>query len=131
MSRESSDDSRYPWISSWKEGGWATNNTDLGPPDASFGPGAVTGNLMATGSDNDHNIYAKFRMPCHPVVFRAARGLAMLTECPEDEALAALTCRGQHYRSMRDALQELVLNPSSERKGSIRERKCWDVADAL
>lgn len=126
------NDVLQPWVSSWKDGGWATQSSDLGPPDANFGPKAVTGSLLATGSDNDHNIYAKFRMPCHPVVFRASRGLAMLTGCNEDEALDALTCRGRHYRSMRDALECLVLEPSAERtKGSNREKRCWDVADTL
>jgi len=127
-----SDDVRLqPWVASWRDGGWATNSSDLGPPDANFGPKAVTGSLLATGSDNDHNIYAKFRMPCHPSVFRAARGLAILTGCTEQEGLDALTCRGRHYRSMRDSLECLVLQPSERTNGSNREKRCWDVADTL
>merc|ERR1712008_75603 len=36
------------------------------------------------------------------------------------------------YRSMRDGLNELVLT-STERvnKGTARDKRCWDVADAL
>jgi len=48
------------WIQSWKSGGWGSP-IDLGPDIA----GDVVGTLITTGSDNDHNIYAKFRMPCH------------------------------------------------------------------
>lgn len=112
-------------------GGWATDSADLGPPEAEWGPSCVTGSLMATGSDNDHNIYAKFRFPCHPVVHRAALGLAMLTGADEVVARDALYCRGRAFRAMRDALLPLVETPSSERKGSLRERRSWDVADVL
>ena len=48
------------WIQSWKSGGWGSP-IDFGPDIA----GDVVGTLITTGSDNDHNIYAKFRMPCH------------------------------------------------------------------
>jgi hypothetical protein len=115
-------------------GGWATDSADLGPPEAEWGPSCVTGSLMATGSDNDHNIYAKFRFPCHPVVHRAAIGLAMLTGVDEDVARDALYCRGRAFRAMRDALVPLVLEltpMTSERKGSLRERRSWNVADVL
>jgi len=37
---------------------------------------------------------------------------------------------GEAYRAMRDALLTLVGTPT-ERKGSMRERRCWDVADTL
>ena len=39
--------------------------------------------------------------------------------------------RGKTYRSMRDALLPLVAEPSNERKGSMRERRAWDVADVM
>lgn len=119
------------WIQSWEAGGWATDGADLGPPDVNFGSKDVTGSLLATGSDNDHNIYAKFRMPCHPVLLRASLGLEVLTKCTEDEAREALTARGFTYRSMRDALEPLVLESSERPKGSLREKRCWDVADTL
>ena len=124
---------KQAWMQSacWKAGGWATDGADLGPDDVNFGPKDVTGSLLATGSDNDHNIYAKFRMPCHPVILRASLGLGVLTGCTEDEARNALTCRGKYYRSMRDALEGLVLTPSEREKGSNREKRCWDVADTL
>ena len=47
------------WVSSWDAGGWATKGDDLGPEDADFGSKCCTGSLMSTGSDNDHNVYAK------------------------------------------------------------------------
>lgn len=122
---------RKEWIQSWEAGGWATDGADLGPPDANFGSKDVTGSLLATGTDNDHNIYAKFRMPCHPVLLRASLGLEVLTKCTEDEAREALTARGFTYRSMRDALEPLVLESSERPKGSLREKRCWDVADTL
>lgn len=103
----------------------------LGTPDAQFGPEFVTGNLLATGSDLDKEIYAKFRMPCHPVVHRASIGLSFLTKAEEEDCREALMLRGKTYRSMRDALLPLVAEPSDERKGSLRERRAWDVADVL
>jgi len=122
---------KQQWIQSWKSGGWGTDGADLGPPEVDWGVKCVTGSLLATGSDNDHNIYAKFRFPCHPVVHRAGLGLSMLTGCDGEESLAALVCRGRTYRSMRDALVPLVTAPSDRRKGSLRERKSWDIADVL
>lgn len=119
------------WIESWESGGWATDGADLGPPDVNFGSKDVTGSLLSTGTDNDHNIYAKFRMPCHPVLLRASLGLEVLTQCTEEEAREALTARGFTYRSMRDALEGLVLESSERPKGSLREKRCWDVADTL
>merc|ERR1712224_55178 len=119
------------WIRSWVEGGWATDGADLGPPDVNFGSKDVTGSLLSTGTDNDHNIYAKFRMPCHPCLLRASIGLGVLTKCTEDDAREALTARGFTYRSMRDALEPLVLESTDRPKGSAREKRCWDVADTL
>jgi len=119
------------WIRSWKAGGWATDGADLGPSDVNFGSKDVTGSLLATGTDNDHNIYAKFRMPCHPVLLRSSMGLKVLTKCTEEEAREALAARGFTYRSMRDALEPLVLESSERPKGSLREKRCWDVADTL
>jgi len=122
---------KQSFVQKWHAGGWATDGADLGPPEANYGSKDVTGSLMATGSDNDHNIFAKFRMPCHPVVLRASNGLAVLTGCTEDEAREVLTVRGRMYRSMRDALELLVLKPSQRPTGSNREKRCWDVADVL
>ena len=85
--------------------------------------------------------FAKFRMPSHPGIFKASMGLELLTNCKSKEgdgddegedALAALTARGFTYRSMRDALQELVLTSTErEAKGTVRDKRCWDVADTL
>lgn len=118
---------KQAWIQSWKTGGWGSAE-DLGPDIA----GDVVGTLLTTGSDNDHNIYAKFRMPCHPALMKASFGLEFLTKCTEEEARAALTQRGFTYRSMRDALEGLVLE-STERtnKGTKRDKRCWDVGDTL
>jgi len=118
---------KQDWIQSWKSGGWGSVD-DLGPDIA----GDVVGTLLTTGSDNDHNIYAKFRMPCHPALMKASFGLEFLTKCTEKEARAALTQRGFTYRSMRDALEGLVLE-STERtkKGTKRDKRCWDVGDSL
>lgn len=118
------------WISNWKDGGWATNSSDLGPPNVEWGAKCLTGSLISTGSDNDKEVYAKFRFPTHPAVYRAGKGLAMLCQTDEESALNALLLRSKTYRNMRDGLFPLVNSPS-ERKGSMRERKCWDVADVL
>jgi len=122
---------RRQLVKEWVTGGWATEGADLGNDEVRWGPRDVTGSLMATGSDNDKNIYAKFRFPCHPVVHRAGLGLAALTRSDKAAALAALECRGRHFRAMRDALFPLVHTPSPRPKGSARERRCWDVADTL
>ena len=122
---------RKDWIRSWEAGGWATDPSDLGPDDVNFGAKDVVGSLMSTGTDNDHNIYAKFRMPCHPVLMRSSIGLGVLTGCTEKEAREALYARGFTYRSMRDALEPLILESSERPKGSLREKRCWDVADTL
>lgn len=122
---------KQAWLSSWQAGGWATDNGDLGGEDVRWGGRDVTGSLMATGSDNDKAIYAKFRFPCHPVVHRAGLGLAQLTRASKADAIAALQCRGSAYRSMREALFPLVTTPSPRKTGSARERRCWDVADTL
>jgi len=117
------------WVNSWKAGGWATDPLDLG--ECAWGSEGVTGSLLATGSDNDANIFAKFRFPCHPVVHRSGVGLAALTDHDEKEALQALMERGRVFRSMRDGLIPLVNNPTDRGKGSLRDRRSWDVADAL
>ena len=119
------------WISSWDHGGWATNNEDLGRPGVRWGADDVTGSLLATGSDNDKNIYAKFRFPCHPVVHRAGLGLAALTKTDRKVALEALIQRGTAFRAMRDGLIPLVEEPRDYGRGSLRDRRSWDVADAL
>ena len=121
---------KQSWIAGWEAGGWGTDGADLGPPDVNWGSKCVTGSLLSTGSDNDENVFAKFRFPCHPVIFRAGTGLAMLTGAEDQEALDALLLRGKTYRGMRDALLTLVETPS-DRKGSLRERRAWDVADVL
>ena len=122
---------RTAWVSGWTSGGWATHGSDLGAPDARFGQMDVTGNLMATGSDNDHEIYRKFRMDCHPCVNRAGVGLAALVNASPTDARSALVCRGAAYRAMVDDLLPRVLTPSAREKGSARERRAWDVADML
>mmetsp|Transcript_20142 Transcript_20142/g.42634 ORF Transcript_20142/g.42634 Transcript_20142/m.42634 type:complete len:397 (+) Transcript_20142:139-1329(+) len=131
LAASASTKAKKEWISSWKAGGWATDGIDLGPSDVNFGSKDVTGSLLATGTDNDHNIYAKFRMPCHPVLLRSSLGLKVLTQCTEEEGREALVARGFTYRSMRDALEPLILESTERPKGSKREKRCWDVADTL
>ena len=118
---------KQAWIQSWKSGGWGSA-ADLGPDIADD----VVGTLIATGSDLDHEVYRKFRMPCHPALMKASMGLNFLTQCTEEEAREALTERGFTYRSMRDALEGFVLQ-STERtqKGTVRDKRCWDVGDTL
>jgi hypothetical protein len=130
---EAAEKAKHEWLQGWVAGGWATDGSDLGSPEEDWGPKCVTGSLLATGSDNDANVYAKFRFPCHPVLHRASLGLALLTGSSDSNSacLEALTNRGRTYRAMRDALLELVTTPSPERKGSMRERRAWDVADVL
>jgi len=129
---EGAEKAKQEWVQGWVAGGWATDGADLGSEEEDWGPKCVTGSLLATGSDNDVNVYAKFRFPCHPVLHRASLGLALLTGSDDSEiSLEALSNRGRTYRAMRDALLELVTTPSPERKGSMRERRAWDVADVL
>jgi hypothetical protein len=124
---------KQSWITSWKTGGWATDGADLGPPDVQWGQKSVTGSLLATGSDNDANVYSKFNFPCHPVVHRASLGLALLTGAGDDDddgdlAREALLCRGRNYRSLRDALVPLVETTpifAERTSGSQRERRAW------
>ena len=116
------------WVQSWKTGGWGSTS-DLGPDIAAdlVGP-----SLLTTGTDNDHNIYAKFRMPCHPTNFKAALGLKLLTKCSDEDAIKAMATRGFTYRSMRDALNELVFMPTERvNKGTLKDKRCWDVADTF
>jgi len=124
-------DVKRPWIEGWGDGGWATNNSDLGAEGVRWGASDVTGSLMATGSDNDKAIYAKFRFPCHPVVHRAGLGLAQLTGADKTAAINALGCRGRNFRGMRDALLPLVTSPTARPTGSVRDRRSWDVAEVL
>lgn len=119
------------WVGGWSSGGWAWDVADLGPPGMRYGADDVTGSLLATGSDNDEQIFSVFKFPCHPVVYRASLGLARLTRSDEKAALAALIARGTAYRSMRDELLPLVTTPSDRVKGSARDKRAWDVADAF
>ena len=119
------------WVAQWSSGGWATDNSDLGDEDVRWGPKDVTGSLLSTGSDNDRNIYAKFRFPCHPVVHRASLGLALLTHADKKDALDALLCRSSAFRRMRDPLISIVQSPTDRPTGSLRDRRSWDVADTL
>lgn len=100
------------WIQGWRTGGWASDTADLGPAGVRYGADDVTGSLIATGSDNDEQIYSVFKFPCHPAVYRASLGLASLTCSDEQAALAALVARGAAYRAMREELLTLVTSPS-------------------
>lgn len=61
---DSAELAQKAWLDEWRAGGWATDAADLGNEDVRWGARDVTGSLLATGSDNDENIYAKFRFPC-------------------------------------------------------------------
>jgi len=128
---EQTDTIKKQWIQSWQTGGWGTPS-DLGPD---ISNDIVGPTILTTGSDNDHNIYAKFRMPCHPALFKASMGLELLTKCTQEQAREALYARGFTYRSMRDALQSLVVTSTTEHdksiKGTLRDKRCWDVADTF
>ena len=121
------------WAIDWASGGgWGTDKHDLGADGVRWGSMDVVGTLMATGSDNDKNIYAKFRFPCHPVAHRAGLGLSQLVGVPEMAARNALLLRSQAFRDMRDALIPLVEAPTGRwARGSMRDQKAWDVADTL
>ena len=126
-----SDTPMKTWIQSWQAGGWGGHPTDLGAPGIRYGVDDITGSLLATGSNNDEQIYAAFKFPTHPVVYRASLGLASLTRSSESAALAALLTRGAAYRAMRDELLTHVTSPSERSKGSMRDRRTWDVADMV
>ena len=119
------------WIRGWQGGGWGSDVDDLGLSGIRYGRDDVIGSLIATGSDNDEQVYSIFKFPCHPVVYRASLGLASLTRSSPSAALAALVARGAAYRSMRDDFLPLVTSPTERAKGSARDKKSWDVADAF
>ena len=57
------------YVRSWRGGGWATSSDDLEPRDQE-----TVDSLLATGSDNDREIFKKFGMTCHPAVDRDCPG---------------------------------------------------------
>ena len=122
---------KQSWVENWQGGGWASDVADLGRSGIRYGRDDATGSLIATGSDNDASIFSIFKFPCHPVVYRASLGLASLTRSNSPAALAALVARGFAYRSIRDELLPLVSAPSERAKGSMRDKRAWDVADTF
>ena len=63
------------YVRSWRGGGWATSSDDLEARDKE-----TVDSLLATGSDNDFEIFKKFGMKCWTPrpCFRAARGLRLV-----------------------------------------------------
>ena len=63
------------YLRSWRGGGWATSSDDLEARDQE-----TVDSLLATGSDNDFEIFKKFGMKCWTPrpCFRAARGLRLV-----------------------------------------------------
>ena len=64
------------YVQSWRGGGWATSSDDLEPRDQE-----TVDSLLATGSDNDFEIFKKFGMKCWTPCpcSRAARGLRLVS----------------------------------------------------
>ena len=69
------------YVRSWRGGGWATSSEDLESRDRD-----TVDCLLATGSDNDFEIFKKFGMKCHPAVDRAAYRLAAICRHPDEKA---------------------------------------------
>ena len=112
------------YVRSWRGGGWATSSDDLEPRDKE-----TVDSLLATGSDNDREIFKKFGMTCHPAVDRAAKRLATLCRARNEKAArAALVERGYAWRECREALIPLVRNPTRT-EGTARRRRELDAAE--
>jgi hypothetical protein len=88
---------------------------DLGPPVAR-GQKSVTGSLLATGSDNDANIYSKFRIFSVIPSSRPSAGIGLPMRTDGDAVTTTIMgnwpepCNVEDiaYRSPRDALLPLV-----------------------
>ena len=116
---------RAAYVRSWTGGGWATDSGDLDARDRELDC------LLATGSDNDFEIYKKFGLKCHPAVDRAAYRLAALAGCrTETAARAALSARGFEFRRCREALIPLVTEPTRT-EGTARRRRELEVAEVF
>ena len=112
------------YVSSWRGGGWATSSDDLEARDKE-----TVDSLLATGSDNDFEIFKKFGMKCHPAVDRAAYRLSALCRHRNEKAArAALVERGYAWRECREALIPLVRNPTRT-EGTARRRRELDAAE--
>ena len=112
------------YVRSWRGGGWATSSDDLEARDAD-----TVDSLLATGSDNDFEIFKKFGMKCHPAVDRAAYRLSALCRHRNEKAArAALVERGYAWRECREALIPLVRNPTRT-EGTARRRRELDAAE--
>ena len=112
------------WVRSWRGGGWATSSDDLEARDQE-----TVDSLLATGSDNDFEIFKKFGMKCHPAVDRAAYRLSALCRHRNEKAArAALVERGYAWRECREALIPLVRNPTRT-EGTARRRRELDAAE--
>ena len=112
------------YVRSWRGGGWATSSDDLEARDAD-----TVDSLLATGSDNDFEIFKKFGMKCHPAVDRAAYRLSALCRHRNEKAArAALVERGYAWRECRETLIPLVRNPTRS-EGTARRRRKLDAAE--
>ena len=112
------------YVRSWRGGGWATSSDDLEARDKE-----TVDSLLATGSDNDFEIFKKFGMKCHPAVDRAAYRLSALCRHRNEKAArAALVERGYAWRECREALIPLVRNPTRS-EGTARRRRELDAAE--
>ena len=112
------------YVRSWRGGGWATSSDDLEARDKE-----TVDSLLATGSDNDFEIFKKFGMKCHPAVDRAAYRLSALCRHRNEKAArAALVERGYAWRECREALIPMVRNPTRS-EGTARRRRELDAAE--
>lgn len=128
-----SDDgcSLSPWLTSWRGGGFATRTGESDPWLALDPLDNDKFTLLATGSDNDMNIFAKFGLKCHPVIERAAIRLQAICGTSLAASRSAVEARGRAFRACRDnmllpALRHRARDPKLE--GSARDQNVAEAA---
>jgi hypothetical protein len=84
-----------PCVATWRGGGWASEAGESDPWFALDDMDNDDFSLLATGSDNDHNIYQKFGLKCHPVIHRATLRLASICGTSQGANRDAITVRGK------------------------------------
>ena len=109
----------------WRGGGWATESADLEDRDRDLD------SLLATGSNNDFEIFKKFGLKCHPAIDRASYRLAIAAGCSKETAArAALVARGFEFRRVREALLPLCTG-AAYGATTARRRRELEVADVF
>ena len=98
-----------PCVAAWRGGGWAS---EAGEPDPWYALDPIDNddfNLLATGSDNDHNIYQKFGLKCHPVVHRATLRLGSICGTSPETNRDAIAVRGKVRASVHAYFCEVIV----------------------